>query len=211
MITKQCLVICIVALLSLLVGSVTSAGPTTTPVWVDSTGKQLGPLGFSDSIAQGVVLNVTGTGPQNQTQHLWVLVPFTVNGTGYETYFSPSNGPSMIYNQFFFTNTNCQGTAYLLAPDPKQLSKNSQTNPYSAFMGSGFSIYFPFGTPQLGTNLGIASTYLTLGLPTLAFSGPCVPALSAPGEYFAPIASVDLEPTVFSNQGFTPPWSLVLP
>ena len=74
----------IVALSALLtLGPTFAHGKTSTPVWVDSTGKQLGPLGFSDSIAQGVVLNVTGSG--NSTlglapSSLWVLVPFGVNG-----------------------------------------------------------------------------------------------------------------------------------
>jgi hypothetical protein len=187
-------------------------GKTPKPVWVDSTGKQLGPLGFSDGIAQGVVLKVTGTTGTNQSVSLWVLVPFTPGGVGYDTYFAPTYGPTMIYNQLFFPNNNCQGNGYILAPSLKQLRSNSETNPYSAFMGAGeLSIFFPFGPPHLGTALGIASSYVGLALPAVGYTGPCEPALPAPGEYFAPVAAAALDPTYFQNQGFTPPWSVVVP
>ena len=182
---------------------------TSTPVWVDSTGKQLGPLGFSDSIAQGVVLNVTGS----ENSSLWVLVPFGVNGTGYDTYVSPTYGPGMLGDQQFFTTANCQGTAYALAPRPAKLKKNSERNPYPATMGVGQEVYFPFGTPQFRTELRIVATVMYVGLPGLGAGtpGPCLPAVPAPGEYFAPLQQVGLGPEYFSNEGFVPPWSLSLP
>lgn len=143
---------------------------TSTPVWVDSTGKELGPLGFSDSIAQGVVLHLTGS----TNSSLWVLVPFGVNGTSYDIV--PTYGPTMLGVQYFFTTSDCTGTAYELAPSPNRLKRNSEQNPYPATMGIYQSIYFPFGTPQRGTDLGIASTYVVLEFPSEAIGGPaCLP------------------------------------
>jgi hypothetical protein len=107
-------------------GPTFARGKTSTPVWVDSTGKQLGPQGFSDSIAQGVVLQVAPF----PNFSIWLLVPFGVEGTGYATYVSPTYGPGMLGDQQFFTTTNCQGTAYALSPSPRQLARNSERHPY---------------------------------------------------------------------------------
>lgn len=108
---------------------------------------------------------------------------------------------------------NCQGTAYALAPSPKQLKKNSEWNPYPVTMGVGQTVYFPLGTPQLGTVLGISSTVMCVGIAGLGagLSGPCLPASAAPGEYFAPLQQIGLDGEYFHNEGFVPPWSLSLP
>jgi hypothetical protein len=182
---------------------------TSTPVWVDSTGKQLGRLGFSGSIAPGVVLQVAPF----PNFSIWLLVPFGVEGTGYATYVSPTYGPGMLGDQQFFTTTNCQGTAYALSPSPRQLARNSERHPYPAFMGVGGVVYFPIGTPQLGTSLGIVASSTYPGLPGLGagIPGPCLPALAALGEYFDTLQQIGLGPEYFSNEGFVPPWSLRLP
>jgi hypothetical protein len=190
-------------------GDAQNTAASTTPIWADSTGKELGPLAFSDSIPQGVVPSLNGG-----YRSLWVLVPFGVNGVGYDTYVSPTYGPSMSGDQQFFTATNCQGTAYALAPNPIILQLNSKLLPYSATMGVGQVVYFPIGTPQLGTKLVIETTVTYVGISGLGdgLPGPCLPTAAAPGEYFAPIQQVNLDNgDYFQPKGFTPPWSLVVP
>jgi hypothetical protein len=205
----------LVLALLLAVGSAEAKKPAlSVPVWVDATGKQVGPLGFSASIAQGVVLNLNGT---------WILVPFGVNGVGYDTWISSLGyGPGMLGTQAFFTTADCTGTPYVLAT-PQQLSSNSETNPIAGYMGTAQAIDYPSGTAELGTTLGIVATEMTIsggpygsqvacslpGSGGSGYTGPCLPAMAAPGEYFAPLK--ETSSPVGNTGGFTPPFSLVVP
>jgi len=72
-----------VALTAILTLGSAFADAKPTPVVVDSKGKELGPLAYSASVQQGVVLNVSGK-INGVVGSLWVLVPFGPNGTGYE-------------------------------------------------------------------------------------------------------------------------------
>jgi hypothetical protein len=165
----------------------------------------LGPLGFSASIAQGVVLNING---------LWALVPFGVNGVGFTVSpVPPAPAPNLLGEQLFFTTTDCEGSGFILSPRPARLRKNSQQHPYSAFMGIGQAVLLPLGTPQLGTELGIVATLVVTPLAGVnPIIGPCLPAVAAPGEYFVPFQVAGLSSSVLEEEGFQPPpYSLIMP
>jgi hypothetical protein len=125
--------------------------PSSTPQIVDTNGKVLGPLGFSDSIAQGAIINTTDyVGANVSFGNVWILVPWGPNGLGYELPAGKqlnSGQPGMPGAQLFFVGNNCQGVLYIVAPP--SLSKNSATTPYAATMGSGDVVFFPIGTPKL--------------------------------------------------------------
>lgn len=196
----------IVALSAFLtLGAAFAQDKTSTPIWVDSAGKELGPLGFSGSIGQGVVLNING---------LWVLVPFGVNGVGYTVMpVAPAPAPNLLGEQLFFTTANCQGSDYILSPSRARLKKNSEQHPYSAFMGIGQAVLLPLGQPKLGTELGIVATLVVTPLAGVnPVIGPCLPALAAPGEYFVPFEVAGLSSSVLQEEGFQPPpYSLIMP
>jgi hypothetical protein len=81
---------------------------------VGANGDEVGPFGYSDSVEQGVVINlrqVLGQGNSN----LWVLVPFAVSGVPENC---PMNGGYSAANKGtyrYYVGTSCLGAAYLVA------------------------------------------------------------------------------------------------
>src|SRR5271154_858262 len=77
-------------------------------VVVNPSGKQIGPFGYSDSVEQGVVVNLSKiivSAPK-----LWVLVPFGLSGVP-ET--CPDNGGCVAATPGayrYYVGTSCEGT-----------------------------------------------------------------------------------------------------
>jgi hypothetical protein len=196
-------------------------GKSSKPVWVDSAGKEIGPLAFSRNIAQGVVLHVSVPLVGRGTSSLWILVPFGVDGSGYSASdLGATIAPYFVLQQIFFGGTcgTTNGQSYILSTSPDTLKKNSESKPYSAYMGFNNTVLVPNGTPQLGTALGIgASAAQTTGAfgaqpPTDILFGPCQPAFPAPNEYFVSYAQIDVSTDAFTAQGFQPPpYRLITP
>ena len=164
---------------------------------VDKNGNEVGPFGYSDSVEQGVVVNlqVVGQGEPD----LWVLIPFGAGGVPENCPMNDGCSSATTGAYRYYVGTTCQGPAYLVVTD--DILKNKKTNPYSLGPGANSEFYYPTGTPQKGQVLGIASrNYYDQFGELENFS--CLPAWISSKEMFAPLGAVG-----FGALG-TPPFSL---
>jgi hypothetical protein len=189
---------------SVLVFSEMAKAQTTvvkTLVVVDPSGKQIGPFGYSDSVEQGVVVNLSkiiGSAPK-----LWVLVPFGVSGVPENC---PDNGGCVAATTGayrFYVGANCEGTPYLVVT--RDILNNSRNNPYSLGPGANGVFYLPDGTPQSGKILGIGSENYVDQFGVLQ-QNSCEPAWFSPQEMFAPLGGWDVRNAL----GFGP-FSIAVP
>jgi hypothetical protein len=172
------------------------------PVIVDSTGKVVGTLGWSDSVEQGVELNVIEFCPPTSfgcpPNGLWILAPWGQQGILTTSSEEPTSY-GLPGGRQFFTNSNCQGPGYIAAPRTSQ-EENNKNHPYSIVMGVGGVAWFPTGTAKSGSSLGIASSYL---VGPDGDRGACEPAW-ATDQQFAPIGQIDLT----NGSRWQPPFSI---
>jgi hypothetical protein len=150
---------------------------------VNANGTQVGPFGYSDSVEQGVVVNLLQVLGQGNFD-LWVLVPFGVSGVPENCPMNDGCTAATTGAYRYYAGTSCQGAAYLVVTS--DILSNSRNNPYSLGPGANEEFYGPSGTPQSGTVLGIASRNYYDQFGELE-TNSCSPAWISSKEMFAPL------------------------